>query len=463
MSLASLKSLDVQFGRYHAPKDENRALFMSALLASSRLGHLCLEIVGEKVTPSFGAQLDQRISKGAFSEEGKAIGVGHRWYLPRNYACEISFYQHWKRLEAEKIEPVSVTCFEGMSCEQALALEHALNHPLTVISGGPGTGKTFTAAKILEAFLSYKQGHIALAAPTGKAAAHLKEVLGSTNPRIETYTLHSLLRVSHFSQYRLIVVDESSMIDALLMERLFSKVPSGTHLIMLGDVDQLPPVDSGHFFRALCCSKSCLKLTTGFRAEKSELVEIAESIKKGDLVPYIELPSQRDLLQQMLAVLPSQKHYDKEIAKAFEKLRFLSAVRKGPYGVDTLNRLIYEQREREGIKCHPIIIKENASAKGFVNGDVGMLEEERVWMSGGEEYCIWEIPPYEFAYVLTIHKSQGSEYDTVWIILPPGSEEFGKELVYTGVTRAKKESLLLTTQEVLKQTLQTQTVRLSGI
>jgi exodeoxyribonuclease V alpha subunit len=457
----SLGPLDLRFGEYHAPENEKQSHFVAALLAAARMGHLCIQIEREKVVPSFGEQ-DLTIIQGAAVIEGVCQNVGERWYLERNLQCEKAFYSHWKRLEEEKRDEITLPEVDGLSDEQLSALKQALQNPLTVISGGPGTGKTYTAAKILTLFSEFKGGKIALAAPTGKATAHLKEVLGSQES-VETYTLHSLLRVPHFSQFKVILVDECSMVDAYLMEALFSKIPKGAHLILLGDVDQLPPVDSGHFFKALCSSSCCHKLSTGFRAEKEGLIKQAESVRKGEMIAYQKLPSGRDLLKMLIERLPSGQTYSPEIAKAYEKIRFLSAIRKGPYGVDTLNHLLYKRQKARGVKCHPILIKENAPQKGFVNGDVGMIEGERVWLSGGRECALWEIPPYELAYVLSIHKSQGSEYDNVWLLLPPGSEDFGRELVYTGVTRAKKEAKIFSTKEVLEETLKKHTIRLSGI
>jgi exodeoxyribonuclease V alpha subunit len=457
----SLGSLDLRFGTYYAPENKSQSLFLAALLAAARMGHLCIQIHGNNVIPSFGDQ-DPHIILGAKVIEGVCQNIGDRWYLERNLQCERAFYTHWKKLEEEASQEIALPKVDGLSEEQYNALKHALQNPLTVISGGPGTGKTYTAAKILTLFSETKRGKIALAAPTGKATAHLKEVLGKQD-NIETYTLHSLLRLSHFSQYEVILVDECSMVDAYLMEALFSKIPKGAHLILLGDVDQLPPVDSGHFFKALCNSRCCQKLSAGFRAEKAGLIQQAERVRKGEMIEYQNLPSQRELLGQLLDKLPVGQTYSPEIARAYEQIRFLSAIRKGPYGVDTLNQLLYKRQKARGVKCHPVIIKENAPQKGLVNGDVGILEGERIWLSGGRECALWEVPPYELAYVLSIHKSQGSEYNNVWILLPPGSEEFGRELVYTGVTRAKKEAKIFSTREVLEQTLKKHTIRLSGI
>jgi exodeoxyribonuclease V alpha subunit len=457
----SLGPLDLRFGQYYSPDNENGAFFLAALLAASRMGHLCIQIENKQVYPSFG-EYDRAIVEGAFELEGVSHGNQGRWYLKRNWVCESSFHAHFHRLLSGKPTPTGLPALEGLSPEQQEAVAHALQHPLTIISGGPGTGKTYTAAKILALFSELKGGKIALSAPTGKATAHLKEVLGEI-PLAETYTLHSLLKVPHFSQFSVILVDECSMVDAYLMESLFSKVLEGTHLILLGDVDQLPPVDSGHFFRSLCASSHCMRLSAGFRTDKKELIELAAKVRSSQEIPFSPLLSQRKLLDTLISHLPSQKVFSQEVQEAYEKVRFLSALRKGPYGVDALNQLIYKRQRARGVQCHPIMIKENAVQKGFVNGDVGIIEGEKVWLSGGRECAIWEIPPYELAYVISIHKSQGSEYDQVWMLLPPGSEEFGRELVYTGVTRAKKRVEIFSSKEVLRETLSKHTQRLSGI
>ncbi|MCP5468925.1 MAG: AAA family ATPase [Chlamydiales bacterium] len=386
--------------------------FLEALLASAREGHLCLQ-VGEEVFPSFGER-DEEIRKLATPIRGVVVQKNERFYLKRNWELEQRFLHHFKRLLAQEVEALQVEDDPSLDPEQMEAVRTALCHPLTLISGGPGTGKSFTATKIIENF----KGSVAVAAPTGKAAANLRHL------DCPVKTLHSLL--SKRLYYDLVVVDEGSMIDAELMTKLFAAVQG--RLVILGDRDQLPPIATGHFFSDLTTIAPCCYLNKCHRAELQEIVDIAKAVKEGKSVPYEPLENFKEKPDDVTLLTP---------------------LRKGPYGVERLNERFYKPGRV------PIMITENA--QGLVNGETGWLEEGQTSWGMPESM----LPKYEYAYALSVHKSQGSEYDRVWLLLPPGSERFGREMLYTAITRARKEIRIFAAENVLEQCVERLTQRVS--
>ncbi len=393
--------------------------FLAALLAAAREGHLCLQI-DDAVYPSFGP-LDEQIKSQARPMDPIVVAKGNRYYLRRNFEIEERFRRHFARLIARRVEALPFDDAE-LDPEQLACVRSSLSHPLSLISGGPGTGKSFTAGKLIGAF----PGKVAVAAPTGKATANLRHLKNCT-----VKTLHALLSSGRPLSYDLIVVDEGSMIDAALMTRLFEQIHDEARLVILGDRDQLPPIDTGHFFADLTKLAPCSYLRKCHRAELQEIVTLAAAVKKGEMIRYEPLEN-----------LP-EKPAD---------VTLLTPLRRGPLGVERLNEK-YHKQNRGPI---PIIITENAL--GFVNGETGLLFADGTTSFGVKRT---KLPRYEQAYALSVHKSQGSEYDRVWLLLPPGSEKFGREMLYTAITRAKKEIRIFGSQDVLHECLKSQTLRLS--
>ncbi len=396
----------------------NGGVFLEALLKSAREGHLCLE-VGDLVFPSFGEK-DEEIKKEAKEISKIVVRKKNRYYLQRNWEIEEEFLKHFERLMQQKLDPIPFAHDPELDIEQNEAIATAFFHPFSLISGGPGTGKSFTAKKMIEAF----SGKVAVGAPTGKATANLRGLPCTTK------TVHALLSKRRLLPYDLIIIDEGSMIDADLMRRLFASVPTGARLVILGDRDQLPPIDTGHFFADLTKKAPCSYLKKCHRAELKEIVDLAAAVKKGEMIPYEPLEN---------------------LPKKPKEVTLLTPLRKGPYGVDQLNAL-YHGENRGKV---PIIITENRG--GFVNGEVGYIEGEET--SFGVKPQL--LPNYEYAYALSVHKSQGSEYDEVWLLLPPGSERFGREVLYTAITRAKKKVRIFAAPNILEMCLEKQAKRLS--
>jgi exodeoxyribonuclease V alpha subunit len=376
--------------------------------------------------------------------------------------------------------------------EQQQAVQGALASSLFCITGGPGTGKTFTAGVFLARFIESCPEHerqalsIALCGPTGKACANLEKsiqkALGAlyekTKNQIVVKTLHALLgkrayasqeettAALSFLPYHLIIVDESSMINTSLMLDFLSRCRPLTKVLFLGDPYQLPPVEAGEIFSAFVQRKKQGELVTSMRTDLAAILRLAEAVKKGDAeevahlldsqeeaLLFHEVEDSPDAMQAKLGLekerlacefatrLKSQKGKNAEnrILKNLLGFRLLSPHRKGVWGIEALNALFSFSEE-------PIIITKNDYELKLMNGQVGLLdhaakkaffEEERQ-----EEVRFYPsvlLPQYEKAYALSVHKSQGSEFDHVVLLLTPGCEAFGRKMLYTAITRAKKK------------------------
>ena len=418
----------------------------------AREGHLCVEL-----TP----QLDPRFLEGA-SLLPTSLFVDYlsreknRIYLRRNWECEYRFLTHMKRFKSQLPSyTLPLTWLEAeldkeqLNFEQKRAILKAAKGSLTLITGGPGTGKTYTAATLIRLFSEGGLKEIAVAAPTGKATANLRASLGLIAEKCTIKTLHSLLK-SEWLYADLILVDESSMIDAELMAKLFSAVKPGARLVLLGDKDQLPPIESGNFFADLAQDQHLVsELKTCLRIELQEIIDLASQVKNGIPITAHPLPNLKELVGQIV----------------HERIDVLTPLRKGPYGVDHLNKLLYVEHQKRGAKEIPIIITVNDAYLELFNGDTGLLnQEERIaYFSDGRQFAEHLLPHYEYAYVLSVHKSQGSEYEKVLILLPEGSEVFGREMLYTAITRAKKQMTLLAHEGVVEKVVKGHYTRFSGV
>ncbi|MFC2049456.1 ATP-dependent RecD-like DNA helicase [Chlamydiota bacterium] len=445
--------IDFLFAHKVFPNAPQQAtLFLAYLLKSAREGHLCVALTPElDPTLLHGAEL---LAPSLF--ENILVQQANRFYLRRNWECEDRFLSHLQRIRSHppsgEITLNNLAAYR-LNSEQQDAIRKATRQSLTLISGGPGTGKTYTAALLIRLFLESGVKKIAVAAPTGKATANLRTALGPLAEKCLIKTLHALLNPSlqQGPLYAdLILVDEGSMVDASLMTALFSAVRTGARLVLLGDRDQLPPVESGHFFADLARDPTLTaELTTCLRAELQEIVDLAGAVKRGEMIHAEPLPDVKALIQKIMQ----------------QPQQLLTPLRKGPYGVEQLNRLLYLEHQKRGAREIPILITVNDPLLNLYNGDMGVLipEEQRAHFSEGRTFAEYMLPPYEHAYALSVHKSQGSEYDRVMIVLPEGAEVFGREMLYTALTRAKKEITLLAAPGILEKLLKTRSYRLSGV
>ena len=355
---------------------------------------------------------------------------------------------------------------DSLEKEQKQAILQAFSSSLSLITGGPGTGKSFTAASLATHFIQ-AGARVVLAAPTGKAASKLQELSS-----IPAFTLHFLLNFPSEERkplpYDLILVDEASMIDARLFAALLSSIKEGTRLVLMGDPHQLPSVDAGSFFADLVevAKKGAIAHThlgKIFRLESLALIDFAASVKEAkeemvfshlessSCIKRVSFQKEEDLFSHVSAFfpLPCKEFVEEELFDKLSKFVILSSMREGPFGVHAINyALVQKMKEQvqEGERLIlPILIQKNDEKLQLYNGERGFL------ISGKEEYALFKtkegfrkiprfaLPRFEYGYALSIHKSQGSEYDRVLLFLPKGSERFGREVLYTAVTRVKKE------------------------
>ena len=397
--------------------------------------------------------------------------------------------------------------------EQWMGAISSVINPRLLISGAPGTGKTTTIIKLLLLHLLLRpEMKIALCAPTGKAAHRMMQsiqnslqlmgqhVLPDLKEKIpqESYTIHRLLRFNHIENrfrysaeytlpYDLVIVDESSMLDVSLSYHLLQAVPEDSHVVMLGDAQQLPAVGAGFVFGDLCKRlkqsipseitagfsqpqdiPAAVELTQSFRFGKdSGIAAMAESIEQGQLPQFksyqdISLTdpyAQYEQLEQLQDIV--QAHPDASIM-------LLSPRNQGPQGVAELNALMQSVRYGESVfnalkrtaENQPLIITRNDYQLNLFNGDIGVMyfDNQQWWVRFEHTTAVplKALRHWQCANALTIHRSQGSEYDVVVLVLPDDQNHdmLSRELLYTAVTRAKKRLYVWSTQAVLSKAVE---------
>lgn len=403
--------------------------------------------------------------------------------------------------------------------DQRRAAAAALRSRFCVITGGPGTGKTRTISVILAllAEFSPEPPRVLLAAPTGKAAARMTEALSQTTHHAAV-TLHRLLGIRpqsatpwHHAGNPLVadvvIVDEASMIDLALMAKLFAATPPGTRLILLGDRDQLASVEAGHVLGDICEAAAATggagfhALQRNFRfSSESGIQKLSAAVNRGETEPALALlakpsenltgrplPAPGALAGQLRELILQAHRRTMQAATPGEALlvqsafRILCAIRGGPYGVDHLNRLAesilagFIQPAGRHYPGRPIMILQNDYNLGLFNGEIGVLlpnpsdtTELRAYFpdASGQLRSIHaaRLPEHETAWAMTVHKSQGSECDRVLLILPDRDNPvLTRELVYTGLTRARTAAEVWYSAPVFKTAVARRTERFSGL
>ncbi|MFF3326199.1 ATP-dependent RecD-like DNA helicase [Streptomyces sp. NPDC002889] len=380
--------------------------------------------------------------------------------------------------------------------EQEAAVRLALTTKVAVLTGGPGCGKSFTVRSIVE-LAHAKKAKVVLAAPTGRAAKRLAELTGA-----EASTVHRLLELkpggdAAFDRDRpleadLVVVDEASMLDLLLANKLVKAVAPGAHLLLVGDVDQLPSVGAGEVLRDLLADGGpvpSVRLTRIFRqAQQSGVVTNAHRINSGlqpitsglaDFFHFVEEETEdAGVLTVDVAArrIPAKFGLDPR-----RDVQVLAPMHRGPAGAGTLNGLLQqaitparpdlpEKRVggrvfRVGDKVTQIRNNYDKGRNGVFNGTVGVVtslqpDDQRLTVLTDED----EEVPYDFdeldelahAYAVTIHRSQGSEYPAVVIPVTTGAwMMLQRNLLYTAVTRAKKLVVLVGSRKAIGQAVRT--------
>ncbi|WP_291564522.1 ATP-dependent RecD-like DNA helicase [Bacteroides sp.] len=366
---------------------------------------------------------------------------------------------------------------------QAEAIREAVSSKVMVLTGGPGTGKTTTTQGIIAA-LKAMGLRILLAAPTGRAAKRMCEATG-----MEAKTIHRLLEYNPKDGYKrnddnplegdALIVDECSMIDLLLMNNLMKAIPAGMRLVLVGDIDQLPSVGAGNVLRDIIDSKRIpvIRLTRIFRqAQESRIVMSAHAINKG-VFPDTSNGKHTDFffIQQddpEQAVDTIVKLVKERLPNAYKRptsdIQVLTPMQRGVVGAANLNMALQTvlnpgqvSLNRSGYSFRQgdrVMQLRNNYDKEVFNGDLGYIErvdmEDRtlfVCFDGRTvEYDVSELDELTLAYATTIHKSQGSEYPIVVMpVLMTHYVMLQRNLIYTGITRAKKICVLVGTKKAL--------------
>lgn len=366
---------------------------------------------------------------------------------------------------------------------QAQGIQQAVNAKVMVLTGGPGTGKTTTTLGIIHV-LQIMGLRILLAAPTGRAAKRMTETTG-----MEAKTIHRLLEFKPPEGYQknenspldgdVLIVDESSMIDIILMNSLLKAIPTHMKLILVGDIDQLPSVGAGNVLRDIIDSEQfpVIRLTKIFRqAQSSRIIMNAHRINTGEFLNlsngrntdffYIEEeepePAAKKIVELVKYRLPKYCH------TAPSDIQVLSPMQRGVVGAANLNILLQEAinpsdkclyRAGRSFRQNDKVMQiRNNYDKEVFNGDIGIIssidfDNRRltvIFDNRAVEYDVTELDELVQAYAITIHKSQGSEYPVV--VMPVMMTHFvmlQRNLIYTGITRAKKMLVLVGTKKAI--------------
>ncbi len=514
-----------------------------ALVRAQEEGHSCLLLTAEQQEKLQGLSIEKICSAG--ERETPLVLVENRLYLQRYHAYEKRLAVQLKQLAARPCEQGCDTADfldqlfreAGKGDLQRRAAELAQKSHLTIISGGPGTGKTTTVVKVLAALL-HKYGatlQIALAAPTGKAAMRLSESVEKSIARFESQsrggelletipksasTLHRLLGVQQNSPqfvhnrenplpYDVVVVDEASMVDLALMSKLVDAVKPGVHLILLGDKDQLASVESGSVLVDVVAALpgNAIELKKSYRFD-SNIKKLAAAVNGGeykkawDVLTDSEhsninlLPEGVDYIVERYSVYMERVRqfeqagvYDdeniRELFNQFHSFQVLCVTNYGRNGIYNVNSIIERRLKNCGFPdCRtgqwysgrPVMITSNEYNLGLYNGDVGICllagntggtKELKVWFERGDSFVALSpgrLPARQTVFAMTIHKSQGSEFADVLVMLPEDENQIlCRELLYTGITRAKENVVITGSRDIWYHAVQQKVSRNSGL
>ena len=530
---------------------------VEALVQAEAEGHAC-------VSSGPPAERAALLESGVAGAPGAALPLiidGERAYLRRIFLSEGAVAQALKMRLGAASASIDATALgeflkrcglgggEGVDW-QAVAVVAGLVRPLLVVSGGPGTGKTRTAAVLVAAIQRFQPNlRIALAAPTGKAAARLGDSISATLKQLgldgtellQSSTLHRLLGASaDGKRFRhgptnplpadVVLVDEASMVDLALMSRLVEALRPEARLVLLGDKDQLASVEAGYVlgdlseaaglnrfseeFAGLIRSAAGVVLTPTADAfdaavelqrnhrfaQGSSIPAVSGLVRAGDsagaLAMLVDAGDRSVVWRATLSVAA----FEEDLTEAFERaikprwmattpvealealgrFQILCAIKGGPFGRDAVNEAMERFLEAEGLRKRgqtwyrgrPVMVTANASRQNLFNGDLGVAWEDpagalQVWFTGPEgvrAISPARLPAHETAFAMTVHKSQGSEFDEVMLVLPPvDTPVCTRELVYTGITRARSKVVLVSGQAVLSVAINQGSHRSSGL
>lgn len=580
-----INNIDLALGRFVQRSDPLNHPWVAAVAAlvsqSAARGHVCLDLAQTNdvssfknhIHPTMDLTLDQCLT---YLKAGTAIGSpdalrplildGTRLYLQRLWHYEHSLADSIlvrirqdpdPPLDENHLRSVVLRYFPEPDGDQLQAALTAVRKSICVVSGGPGAGKTYTIARIiliLKAMADQKALQIALAAPTGKAAARLQDAVAQalTSLQIDqpsendqppkAATLHRLLgyspstgRFRYNAEHPLpvdgVIVDEASMVDLGLMARMVAAIPPRARLILVGDKDQLASVEAGAVLGDLCygisharsnpasttperetdVGASALRehivvLTHNYRfGSQSGIALLCQAINQGDTDQCLSLLDNTDFPDVRLQPLSKWQVLKSNLAKEvtsrigplfqmpsaaealayLNRFRFLAVVRRGPFGVHAINAFIEEELRRLALipgdagqwyPFRPLMITSNDYFNELFNGDVGMVQravDDPLKMAkiifedgkgGYRRLAPHQLPPHETVFAMTVHKSQGSEFENVVVVLPDRDVPvLTRELIYTAVTRARKSVTIWGDPELLARAIQRRIQRASGL
>jgi len=564
-----LEPLDVELSRAltRIAGETRDDVLLAVALTSRQLrdGHVCNELsrlAGQPlqdeqgnpssiVCPQLGPWLTQLARSPLVGRDGSAgqplvLDDAGRLYLARYFDHEQQVAQHILRMaraqdttapvDTERVNRLFPPAGDTPDLQRDAAVASCARK-LSIIVGGPGTGKTSTVVKLLTLLVEDAQARaqptpkIVLVAPTGKAAQRLSESIGRARDKLpisdetrraipaNALTIHRALRTTGGSTMRFVhgpqnplacdvlLLDEASMVDLALMRRLLDAVPPHARVIMLGDPDQLAAVEAGGVLFDLCKAAEqpgspladCVSmLRQSYRyASESGIARLANAVHAQDADEALRL-LRAGLPDVAFASVPSQgaknpllQHASKRYAglrsatlderlATLDGYRVLCSHRRGPAGVEQLNPLLARavQGSQRGSSEHyagrPLLILQNDYTSALYNGDVGVLHQAqrrtplcayfRSETGAIRELSLARLPQHESVYAMTVHKSQGSEFDEVSIVLPDsGSALLSRELLFTAITRAKTSVGIYASEATLRSAIARAAQRSSGL
>lgn len=502
---------------------DERLLLVTALLGQLHFEqkHFCLTLDGRTIdnilgTTGYPSTLDSFLPVlRASVEVGKTpqdlhplILDGDRLYFHRCYHNEIELAARLSALK-ELLPDFDVTTVESGNTNPSwqTALDTVLRNRFSVITGGPGSGKTTILYTVLKRLRAENPDlRIAACAPTGKAQARMKEAIDEQGglDGIVFATIHRLIGLSGANgcpkytvenplSFDLVAVDEVSMADLPLILKLLRAVRPGTRVIFLGDKDQLAAVEAGSVLADICSAwkeDGCVaELLGSYRfKEDTSIGRLKHAINRGEsdfALKELENPDETVVFEGeigLLELLRKHTHFGsyaeadllpKEALERFNAFRILCPVRRGGFGVERVNRMVLEMLGIEPYgHGYPVMVTTNDPGTGLYNGDVGIFlrtpEGIRACFPGenGEirTFSRGQLPSHELVFAMTVHKAQGSGFDRVLLILPDeDSPGLTKELLYTGITRTRKECVVRGATETIRRAILRRCVRDSGL